>query len=170
MTRSSTASCDWCRSAPAGGCLLTDEHFAARLRDLFAHSRFVTPPDLRLLTVGRQLGEPVDLDLNKVIADVTQLAYFGQAAGQDKDDVAVTTYPAEESLIVHAGAQDLSRVFVNMINNARDAGRERAASNGEFSPEVMLTARRNVVRNSEDKPWSDVGPLSSPVAWSAKQE
>jgi len=34
----------------------------------------------------------------------------------------------------------------------------------------VLTARKNVVTNSEDKPWADVGPLSSPAAWNAKQE
>jgi methionyl aminopeptidase len=34
----------------------------------------------------------------------------------------------------------------------------------------VLTARKSVVPNSEDKPWTDVGPLSSPAAWSAKQE
>jgi methionyl aminopeptidase len=34
----------------------------------------------------------------------------------------------------------------------------------------VLTARKNLVLNSEDKPWVDVGPLSSPAAWNAKQE
>jgi methionyl aminopeptidase len=34
----------------------------------------------------------------------------------------------------------------------------------------VLTARKNVVQHSEDKPWSEVGPLSSPAAWSARQE
>lgn len=40
-------------SAPAGGCLLTEEYFAVKLRDLFAHSPSVTPTDIRLLTLGR---------------------------------------------------------------------------------------------------------------------
>jgi len=34
----------------------------------------------------------------------------------------------------------------------------------------VLTTRKDVVPNSEDKPWADVGPLSAPAAWSAKQE
>ena len=34
----------------------------------------------------------------------------------------------------------------------------------------VLTARKQVAINSEDKSWADVGPLSSPAAWSAKQE
>ncbi len=34
----------------------------------------------------------------------------------------------------------------------------------------VLTTRKRVVRHSEDKPWSEVGPLSAPAAWSARQE
>jgi methionyl aminopeptidase len=34
----------------------------------------------------------------------------------------------------------------------------------------VLTARKAIVRHSEDKPWSDVGPLGSPAAWNARRE
>jgi len=40
-------------SAPAGGCLLTDENFSEKLRDLFADQPTVSPTDIRLLTLGR---------------------------------------------------------------------------------------------------------------------
>jgi hypothetical protein len=40
-------------SAPAGGCLLTDQNFADKLRDLFADQEQVTTRDIRLLTIGR---------------------------------------------------------------------------------------------------------------------
>jgi tRNA-specific 2-thiouridylase len=40
-------------STPAGGCLLTDTNFSAKLRDLFNDSASVNPNDIRLLTVGR---------------------------------------------------------------------------------------------------------------------
>ena len=33
----------------------------------------------------------------------------------------------------------------------------------------VLTARKDVVQHSEDKPWAEVGPLSSPAAWAARQ-
>lgn len=45
-------------SAPAGGCLLTDEHFAEKLRDLFAHEKKITPTDIRLITIGRHFRLP----------------------------------------------------------------------------------------------------------------
>ena len=38
---------------PAGGCLLTDKNFSAKLRDLFAHSGKVTMRDIGLLKIGR---------------------------------------------------------------------------------------------------------------------
>ncbi len=38
---------------PAGGCLLTDPHFADRLRDYFAHTGTPDINDINLLTVGR---------------------------------------------------------------------------------------------------------------------
>jgi tRNA U34 2-thiouridine synthase MnmA/TrmU len=40
-------------SPPAGGCLLTDKNFSAKLRDLFKDNIAVNPDDIRLLTVGR---------------------------------------------------------------------------------------------------------------------
>jgi len=38
---------------PAGGCLLTDPGFSARMRDLLKHQPDCTPEDVRLLKVGR---------------------------------------------------------------------------------------------------------------------
>lgn len=48
---------------PAGGCLLTDKEFAARLRDLFSYRRRVRLHDVALLKIGRhfRVGE------NKII-------------------------------------------------------------------------------------------------------
>ena len=40
-------------STPAGGCLLTDEHFAKKTKDLFAHEERPTTKDMELLTIGR---------------------------------------------------------------------------------------------------------------------
>jgi len=43
-------------ATPAGGCLLTDEHFAKKTRDLFAHSEHATTKDMELLTIGRHFA------------------------------------------------------------------------------------------------------------------
>ncbi|TFG93847.1 MAG: DUF814 domain-containing protein [Syntrophobacterales bacterium] len=42
-------------ATPAGGCLLTDQGFSKRLRDLFAHDKNMEIRDLELLKVGRHL-------------------------------------------------------------------------------------------------------------------
>ncbi len=39
--------------SPAGGCLLTDKQFSARLKDLFENQKEVTPEDIELLRLGR---------------------------------------------------------------------------------------------------------------------
>lgn len=38
---------------PAGGCLLTDQKFAAKIKDLFKHQKQVTFKDISLLKIGR---------------------------------------------------------------------------------------------------------------------
>ncbi len=48
---------------PAGGCLLTDREFAARLRDLFKHKRTARVKDISLLKVGRHFR----LGPNKIV-------------------------------------------------------------------------------------------------------
>jgi len=40
-------------STPAGGCLLTDKNFSAKLRDLFDDKETATSNDIKLLTLGR---------------------------------------------------------------------------------------------------------------------
>ena len=48
---------------PAGGCLLTDKGFAARLKDLFDHSEEISMTEVRLLRVGRHFRISPDLKL-----------------------------------------------------------------------------------------------------------
>jgi len=48
---------------PAGGCLLTDRDFAAKVRDLFKHKRDVRLKDISLLKVGRHFR----VESNKII-------------------------------------------------------------------------------------------------------
>lgn len=45
-------------STPAGGCLLTDENFARRLRELFERKTNVMQHDISLLTLGRHFRLP----------------------------------------------------------------------------------------------------------------
>jgi len=48
---------------PAGGCLLTDKNFAAKLQDLFDHDQVSDLKDVRLLRLGRHLRISPELKL-----------------------------------------------------------------------------------------------------------
>jgi len=54
-------------STPAGGCLLTDPHFAKKAKDLFAHEEQPTTKDMELLTIGRhfRIGERTKIILGR---------------------------------------------------------------------------------------------------------
>ena len=54
-------------STPAGGCLLTDEHFAKKAKDLLAHEERPTTKDMELLTIGRhfRLGPSTKIILGR---------------------------------------------------------------------------------------------------------
>jgi tRNA-specific 2-thiouridylase len=49
--------------SPAGGCLLTCEEYAKKLRDLFEHKKRITTGDIALLRIGRHFR----VDENKII-------------------------------------------------------------------------------------------------------
>lgn len=49
--------------SPAGGCLLTEKEFAARLRDLINHKRNITMKDVAILKIGRHFRS----EKNKII-------------------------------------------------------------------------------------------------------
>lgn len=79
--------------SPAGGCLLTDKRYAARLRDLFGHQTNFSESELHLLRYGRHLRLN---DHTKLIIGRTQeeneeiLKYF-----RKKSDIVIKTenYP-----------------------------------------------------------------------------
>ncbi len=70
--------------SPAGGCLLTCEEYAKKLRDLFDHKKRVTMADIALLRFGRhfRVGE------NKIIVGRNQAENSFFAANKAKSDYA----------------------------------------------------------------------------------
>ena len=57
--------------SPAGGCLLTEVSYAAKIRDLFTHNPVLDPRDFRLLRIGRhfRLGPHTKLVVGRREAD-----------------------------------------------------------------------------------------------------
>jgi len=73
--------------APAGGCLLTDKGYSARLRDLFKHQSTYTENDLNLLKYGRHFRLNHD---TRVIVGRTQ----------QENDVLLQHYDTSQNIIM----------------------------------------------------------------------
>ncbi|MDH4163096.1 MAG: hypothetical protein OEW15_10460 [Nitrospirota bacterium] len=98
-------------SAPAGGCLLTDENFSEKLRDLFQEQERVIPLDIRLLTVGRHfkvspgvrivLGR--DRRENEVLAEIASPGYHLLEPFDFMGPAAILTGAPTEEMKILAG-------------------------------------------------------------------
>ncbi len=128
-------------SAPAGGCLLTDENFADKLRDLFTHNQAVTQSDIRLLTVGRHYrlasGAKVvlgrDNEENKILVSLVQPGYhLFMPHG----------FPGPVALFVGEPSQEEKMMVGNLILQYSKAapGQKRSIRFGResFEPDTLL--------------------------------
>jgi two-component system, NtrC family, sensor kinase len=84
-------------------------------------------------------GELVDMELNGLLGDVVDLAYHGRKAQGSLAVLALNKVFANEPIMVSADPQELSQVFVNILNNAFDAVTERHNKDTEaYSPSVTV--------------------------------
>ena len=102
-----------------------------------------------LLHSRGKAGERQDTDLNALLAEYTNLAYHGMRAQDHTFNVKLETEFDPSIGNVSVVPQDLSRAFLNIVNNACYAANDRrkTAKNG-FSPVVKVSAR-NVRENVE---------------------
>jgi ligand-binding sensor domain-containing protein/signal transduction histidine kinase len=102
-----------------------------------------------LLHSRGKAGERQDTDLNALLAEYTNLAYHGMRAQDHTFNVKLETEFDPSVGNVSVVPQDLSRAFLNIVNNACYAANDRrkSAKNG-FSPVVKVSAR-NVRENIE---------------------
>ena len=95
-----------------------------------------------LLHSRGKAGERQDTDLNALLAEYTNLAYHGMRAQDASFNIKIETDFDPSVGKVSVVPQDLSRAFLNIVNNACYAANERkkASTNG-FSPVVRVSAR-----------------------------
>ena len=101
-------------STPAGGCLLTDKNFSAKLRDLFDDKQAVEPGDIRLLTVGRhyRIDAGVKIVLGRDNAEnqvLMSLASYGYHLFKPND------FPGPVALLSGKPTQDLKQTIGRLI-------------------------------------------------------
>jgi ligand-binding sensor domain-containing protein/signal transduction histidine kinase len=87
-------------------------------------------------------GERQETDLNALLAEYTNLAYHGMRAQDQSFNVKIETEFDPSIGMVSVVPQDLSRAFLNIVNNACYAANDkrRTARNG-FSPVVRVSAK-----------------------------
>jgi tRNA-uridine 2-sulfurtransferase len=96
--------------APAGGCLLTDRGYSARLKDLFSHGASFTERDLLLLKYGRHFRPD---RFSKIIVGRAENDNDGIAALYDpKVDILLhlKTHPGPTVLLPYGGSRDARRM------------------------------------------------------------
>jgi signal transduction histidine kinase len=87
-------------------------------------------------------GEREPVDLNSLLTDCVSLAYHGLRAQDRAFNVRMVTDLNPDVGSISAVPQDLSRVFLNIINNACYAAYERRRNVGEgFDPVVNICSR-----------------------------
>ena len=94
-----------------------------------------------LLHSRGKAGERQDTDLNALLAEYTNLAYHGMRAQDQSFNVKIETDLDPTIGKVNIVPQDLSRAFLNIVNNACYAANEKrkSAMNG-FTPTVSIRA------------------------------
>ena len=82
-------------------------------------------------------------DLNVLIEDALNLAYHGARAADQGANVTIETALDETVGEIAVAPQELTRVLVNLINNAFYAARERAGRNEDgFEPTLKVSSER----------------------------
>lgn len=87
-------------------------------------------------------GERQEVTINELVDEYVKLAYHGMRAQNAMFNITIDTRydPAAGTII--GVPQDLSRVFLNIINNACYAAHDRKTrEDGEFSPMLTVTTR-----------------------------
>ncbi|MDP9054029.1 MAG: response regulator [Acidobacteriota bacterium] len=87
-------------------------------------------------------GEPESVDMKNLLSDAVNLAYHAMRAQDRRFNLRIETEFDPATGSIRAVPQEISRVFLNIINNAFYAAWETVKSKGDaFRPEVRVVAR-----------------------------
>jgi signal transduction histidine kinase/streptogramin lyase len=95
-----------------------------------------------LLHSRGKAGERQETDLNALLSEYVNLAYHGMRAIDSSFNVTFENSYDETIGKVNVVPQDLSRAFLNIVNNAcYSANEKKKKMNGSFSPTVRVTSK-----------------------------
>ncbi len=87
-------------------------------------------------------GEKVLTDINELLDQYTALAYHGMRAQNKEFNITIEKDYDDSIGKLYVVPQDISRVFLNLINNACYAANEKKEkTGGGFSPELKVSSK-----------------------------
>lgn len=115
----------------------------ANLRKIHEHgSRADNIVKSMLLHSRGKSGEKIPTDINKVVDEYLNLAYHGMRASDKSFNIDMQTDYDPNIPTMDLVAQDLSRAFLNIINNAMYAAYEYSTSQPDHKPVISITTKK----------------------------
>ena len=88
-------------------------------------------------------GKRLQIDLNRLVEEYLDLINLGRGADESAPKIAVERNLGDDVGAVELVPQEIGRVLMNLLNNALDAVKERAASEGgNYRPLITVSTRR----------------------------
>lgn len=117
---------------PAGGCLLTDESFSRRVRDLFEHTPNLGIEDMELLRIGRhfRLNPGTKLIVGRNESENDILEYYGATRPLFR----AVNFPGPSTLVVGKNGPESERIVASLALRYSSAESEQPS-------EVILSCR-----------------------------
>lgn len=127
--------------APAGGCLLTDESYSSRLRDLFQHQEEYTENELHLLKYGRhfRLKDQAKLIVGRTQADNDKIIAYHDP--QKDTVIKVKNYPGPTAIVPHGAAKEMITLAASIC-----AGYSKAPALTPVEVNIKTSASRETIK------------------------
>lgn len=114
----------------------------ANLEKILEHGRRADGIVKSMLLHSRgKSGERVPTDLNRLLDEYVKLSYHGMRAVDKSFNIDIQTDYDESIGVMEIVAQDLSRAFLNIINNAMYAAHEHAQTEQKREPVIRVATR-----------------------------
>lgn len=126
---------------PAGGCLLTDKGYAARLKDLFSHQNTYTEKELHLLKYGRhiRLNNNTKLIIGRTKQDNENIIKYHNSS--EDIIIKVKDFPSPIVIVPHKASKDIIIKAAAIC-----AGYSKAPDNTRIDVSVVSSCRTDTIK------------------------
>jgi len=112
----------------------------ANIQKIYEHGKRADSIVKSMLLHSRgKSGKPVPTNLNAILDEYTKLAYHAMRAADTSFNLDIKTEFDHRNPLVSVIPQDISRAFLNIINNAMYAADEFAKSNADRKPYLQIS-------------------------------